>query len=270
MAVEAAQAAVEILAARTALSPIPTFTSRDPSFDLAAAHAVARELRLLRTERGETPVGRKIGFTNRNIWAEYGVFAPIWGEVYDTTLSDVLPGDIASVSHLSQPRIEPEIVLQLGRDLEPGMSLEAISASIAWVAHGFEIVQSVFPDWKFQVADCMAEGGLHGALAVGPKRVIASSERHDLAAALAGLRVDLLRDGAVVDSGVGANVLDGPIHALKHLVDRLVDVPSAEPMRAGEVVTTGTLTRAFPIVPGQTWSTRIVGYDLPGLAVTFS
>ncbi len=34
------------------------------------------------SRRGERPIGRKIGFTNRNIWAEYGVYAPIWGDVY--------------------------------------------------------------------------------------------------------------------------------------------------------------------------------------------
>ena len=56
------------------------------SFSEADAYAVTAKLRELRMARGEKPVGRKIGFTNRNIWAEYGVFQPIWGDVYDTTV----------------------------------------------------------------------------------------------------------------------------------------------------------------------------------------
>jgi 2-keto-4-pentenoate hydratase len=267
MVLDPAAAASEILVARARAELISPFASRGAAFDMAAAHAVARELRGLRAAQGETPVGRKIGFTNRNIWAEYSVFAPIWGEVYDTTLVEVVPGSAVTISHLSQPRIEPEIVLGLDRDLVPGMSIEAVEDSIAWVAHGFEIVQTVFPDWRFTGADCMAEGGLHGALAVGPRRPVDATQRRGLASRLSALRVELFRNGALVDSGAGSNVLDGPIHALKYLADSFGDLPSAEPMRLGEAVTTGTLTRAFPVAPGESWSTIMTGFELPGLQV---
>ena len=47
---------------------------------------MSAEILRLRRARGERTLGRKIGFTNRNIWAEYGATAPIWAHVYDTTL----------------------------------------------------------------------------------------------------------------------------------------------------------------------------------------
>ena len=267
MVFDAAVAAAEILQARDELQPIQPFSKRGGAFDMAAAHRVSHALNALRVARGARPVGRKIGFTNRNIWPEYGVFAPIWGEVYDTTVVEVSPGSAVKVSHLSQPRIEPEIVLGLAEDLEPGIPLEAIEAAIGWVAHGFEIVQTVFPDWKFTGADSMAEGGLHGALFVGPRRALSPLDRTGLAMALADLHVALSRNGEVVDNGVGSNVLDGPIHALKHLVDTLANVPLAQSLRKGEAITTGTLTRAFPVVPEERWSTTVSGFDLPGLDV---
>ena len=31
-------------------------------------------------------MGRKIGFTNRELWREYGVYESIWAFVYDTTV----------------------------------------------------------------------------------------------------------------------------------------------------------------------------------------
>ncbi len=65
-----------LLAARAAASTLPTFTGEDASFDLDAAYAVADESRRLRLARGELTRGYKIGFTNRGIWARYGVFAP--------------------------------------------------------------------------------------------------------------------------------------------------------------------------------------------------
>ncbi len=57
--------------------------------DLATAYRATASIRLLREQRGERVVGRKIGFTNRTIWDEYGVHAPIWGYVYDRTLHDL-------------------------------------------------------------------------------------------------------------------------------------------------------------------------------------
>ncbi len=39
--------------------------------------------------------------------------------------------------------------------------------------------------------------------------------------------------------------------------------PQFEPLAAGEVITTGTLTAALPVRPGETWSS---GYEgLPGV-----
>ncbi|MDQ2632764.1 MAG: hydratase, partial [Pseudomonadota bacterium] len=146
------------------------FTTVDAGFSEADAYAVTAELRALRVARGEKPVGRKIGFTNRNIWEEYGVFQPIWGDVYDTTLRNVTQGGLVEVSQLPEPRIEPEIVLGLRHDLVPGMDIAEIAGAVDWVAHGFEFVQSIFPGWRFQVADCIADGGLHGRLFVGPRR----------------------------------------------------------------------------------------------------
>ena len=58
---------------------IAPFPSRLSSFELDDAYRVTAAVRQMREARGEIPVGRKIGFTNRTIWAEYNVYAPIWG-----------------------------------------------------------------------------------------------------------------------------------------------------------------------------------------------
>lgn len=264
---DAAEIAKEAQTALDAGRQIARFTDRDPGFDVDAARPVIAALRTLREARGETPVGRKIGFTNRRMWDEYRVYAPIWGYMYDTTVRPVSPGETIVVSHLPEPRIEPEIVLGLGRDLTPGMDLAAIAGAIEWVAHGFEIVQSIYPGWAFAAADCIADGGLHGQLFVGPRHHLPDEERTTLAKDLSALRVTLSRNGAPVDSGSGANVLDGPIQALSHLVAVLADDPFNPPLAAGEMVTTGTMTRAFPVRPGERWSTTISDCALPGLSV---
>src|SRR3546814_12611302 len=117
------------------------------------------------------------------------------------------------------------------------------------IAHGFEIVQSIFPGWTFLVADTVAAFGLHGALFVGPRHPVAFRSGA-WAGELATFEIDLFRNGAFADHGQARNVLDGPVSALRHLLglpasDRLN--PSLAP---GELVTTAPLTRAFPIAAG--------------------
>jgi 2-oxo-3-hexenedioate decarboxylase len=73
----------------------------------------------------------------------------------------------------------------------------------------------------------------------------------------------------VIETGRGTNVLDGPLSALRHLVDILANDSNNPSLAAGEIVTTGTLTRAYPVSPGETWSTSISGIPLAGLSIRF-
>ena len=237
-----------------------------------SAATQAEAVRLLRARRGERPVGRKIGFTNTTLWTAYGVHAPIWGHVYDTTLRDrAALTEPVSLTALVEPRIEPEIVFGLARVPEPGMDAAALIACLDWVAHGFELVQSLFPGWRFAAPDTVAAFGLHGLLVVGERVRIAPEAAQDWIGALAGFSIELLRDGAVADRGGGRNVLGGgPLAALGHLVDVLAKDSGSPPLVAGEIITTGTLTDAWPVKPGQCWTTRLSGLPLPNLTLALA
>jgi 2-oxo-3-hexenedioate decarboxylase len=249
---------------------IAPFTAARPDFALADAYRATAELRRLRAARGERPAGRKIGFTNRTIWDEYGVYAPIWGDMYATTVADIAPGGaVWPLGKLCEPRIEPEIAFGLARAPAPGMDASALLGCIEWVAHGCEIVQSLFPGWVFKPADTVAGFGLHGGYRLGPRVPVGEMPAGDWIAALATFEIELAKDGAVIDRGSGANVLDSPLAALGHLAALLAEDSDNPPLAAGEIVTTGTVTRAFPVAPGETWSTRVIGLPLPGLTIRF-
>ena len=259
----------EILAASESRRQIAPFSERLAGFDLVGAYQVTAALRRLRTERGERPVGRKIGFTNRTIWAEYGVYAPIWGDMYETTLRPLASEGSLDLSPLLEPRIEPEIAFGLGRAPAPGMDEAALLACIDWLAHGFEIVQSVFPGWRFAAADTVAAYGLHGAYRIGPRLHLRDQPDVDWLSVLSSFEIDLSRAGQVIDRGRAANVLDGPLSALRHLVELLAKDRVNLPLAAGEIVTTGTLTRAFPVRPGESWSTRLISLPIAGITIRF-
>lgn len=229
-----------------------------PVPDLASAYRCQLAVRQLRIARGETPRGYKIGFTNRSIWPRYQVFAPIWGGVWDSSLHLCEGTGSLSLARTCQPRIEPETVFGMRASPAPGASLQGLWEAIEWIAPGFEIVQSHHPDWKFTIADTVADGGLHGRLLVGRRQDIRSlsDSAQGLDTLLAGARVSLLRDGEPVDQGTGALVLDSPLRALHHFLQELRACPGAPDLQAGDVVTTGTWTDAWPVAAGQRWTAR--------------
>ena len=247
---------------------VPAFSEGHPGLTPEAGYAAARALHEHRIAHGWRAVGRKIGFTNRTLWPRYGVYEPIWGTVYDRTLAPA-QGNAATVrlAGLVQPRIEPEICFGLRSPPPPGADPAGLLECIDWVAHSIEIVQCHHAGWKMKLPDCTAGNGLHGRLVVG-ERVRAADLPH-LIDALPALEVILKNEGKIIDRGRGANVLDGPLHALAYFIAVLEKQRDAPPLAAGELVTTGTITDAHPVAPGDSWSTEIRGLALPGLRIEF-
>jgi 2-oxo-3-hexenedioate decarboxylase len=252
--------ATALLAAYDEARRLPTITGADPSFELTDAYAVADEIRRRRIARGERPLGYKIGFTNRGIWQRYGVFGPIWGPVWNTTTERVdSAATRVSLARFVAPRLEPEIMFGIARPPRTGMSMSELAACIDWVAHGFEIVDTHFADWRFAAADTVADFALHGRLFVGPRVPIErfGPNGRDAADALAALSVTLVADGREVETGRADIVLDGPLNALRLWVDAMAAQPQRWPIGEGDIVTTGTITDAAPLVAGVRWQTRL-------------
>jgi len=248
---------------------IAPFTASAPGLTLDDAYEAARRVSMMRTKDGAKIVGRKIGFTNANLWPIYDVHQPIWGYVYDKTLiRSAEPRATCSLAGLADPRIEPEIIFGLKRRLAGDASVDDVLAAIDWVACGFEIVQSHFPDWKFKVADTVIDGGLHGKLVVGPP-VPLSNLGADPVAALESFTIELSRDRDHVETGRGSNVLGSPLNALRPLAAVVAAQGERAALVAGEMVTTGTLTLAYPIRGGETWSYTVAGLPLAGFTLEF-
>jgi len=72
-----------------------------------------------------------------------------------------------------------------------------------------------------------------------------------------------------LEQGKGSNALGSPLKAVGHLIRVITKQPHASALQSGEMVTTGTLTAALPICPGQTWRTNLKGIGLSGITVSF-
>jgi 2-oxo-3-hexenedioate decarboxylase len=225
---------------------VTSFSARYPDLNLDGAYRVAALINNMRAEQHYKPLGRKIGFTNRRMWDEYGVRAPNWGYVYDRTMHDLaVPLPLAPYT---EPKIEPEIMFGLAAAPSPGMDDAALLSCIAWVVHGFEIVQSIFPDWKFSAADSIVADAMHGALLVGP--------HHDIGSR-AGEWLRTLKN------------FDIELYCNGQLMELLARDPDNLPLASGEIVSTGTLTRALPVKVGETWTTKLKDIAIEGISLRF-
>ena len=261
---EIAETVLDCLDAGTQTAP---FSGRSEGLTLERAYRVTAELRALREIRGEQRVGRKLGFTNKRLWPEFGIDAPIWGDIFDTTVTETgEPWQFPAVC-ASEPKIEPEIALGLGMTPEPGMDAASLLGCVDWVAHGIEIVQSIYLGWRFRPEDTVVAGALHGAYFLGPRQHLSDANRGDWLNALSRFSLTLSCDGDEIGSGQAGDVLGGPVLALSHLVELLARDPNNPPLMPGEFVTTGSVTLAYDISVGQVWQTALEGVDLPPLEI---
>lgn len=262
--------ALELKRSQDAATQVEPLTTRIPAFDLTAAYEVAKLIHQERVEENAKPIGRKIGFTNRDMWPQFAVRAPIWAYTYDTTVVELRDArTTCPLGKLVEPRIEPEIVFKLRAIPARGAGLQELLDAVEWMAHGFEIVQSHFPGWKFQAADAVADSGLHGRLLVGPPLARERFGR-EVISVLKSFTISLACDDRHVATGSGANVLGSPLGALSDFLELLASEHVLDPPRVGDIITTGTITGAHPVHAGQTWRSQVQGIALPGLEVRFT
>ena len=257
-------AAIRLRDAYATRQSAPTPSSLDPAFDLAAAYAVERELVRMRRESGRQTIGRKVGFANKAVWRALKLETLVWAHMYDDTVHYAVNGTATlPLARMYAPKIEPEIVFKLRAPLDAvGADPAAVLAAVEWIALGFEIIDAVYPDWKFQPADFVAAYGLHAALVVGEPRRIEVDAIATLVEQLPTFKLRLLKNGEVVEEGSGRNSLRSPALCVAELAAAISRRSDTEPLAAGELISSGTLTNSVPIAAGETWRAEVEGLDL--------
>jgi 2-keto-4-pentenoate hydratase len=261
MSIDVREIAAELIAAKRTRATVPSLAARYPAFSMFQGYAVANAIARGRIDAGDKVAGRKVGLTNPKQWAEKQTHGPIWGYVHDSTLVLAKDGKASvDLGEARAARLEPEIAFRLSRPIDPARTgYEALLGCIEWAAPCFELIDCHFEGWKFNAAEGIADSGVHYRLVVGEPLRVASIPAAELAAALGACQVTLSLDGAVAERGTGSNTLGHPLKALAALVEILSADRESQPLGAGEVITTGTLTTPRDIAPGQAWEMQVSG-----------
>jgi 2-keto-4-pentenoate hydratase len=254
----------ELLSAYETGQMVAVPPSGRPGFDLDTAYAVEAALKRFRESAGHRAVGRKVGYANKAMWRVLKLETLVWAHMYNDT---VHYGDNNSVTltvaHPRSLKIEPEIVFGLKQPIvAEGLDATAALEATDWLAVGFEIIDCPFPEWKFQPIDFVASLGLHAALVIGERMRV----RPDLIAALVEelprFKVRILKSGEFVEEGSGRNSLRSPALCLAELGGAIARRFPGQPLGAGEIVSSGTLTAGHPTSRGDLWTVEVEGLSL--------
>ena len=273
----------ELLSAYETGETVAIPPSGRPGFDLNTAYEVEATLKQFREAGGHRAVGRKVGYANKAMWRVLKLETLVWAHMYDDTVhySDRNSATL-TIAHPRSLKIEPEIVFGLKQPIvtEGAEGVDAAAAALAstdWLAVGFEIIDCPFPGWQFQPSDFVASFGLHAALVIGERTQVRPDGIAALVDELPRFKVRMScsnssrsassKNGEFVEEGSGRNSLRSPALCLAELSAAIVRRFPTEPLRAGEIVSSGTLTAGHPTDRGDLWTVEVEGLSLPPLTL---
>ncbi len=267
--IEVETLARELLSAYETGQMVPALPSARPGFDLDMAYEVEAALKQVRENSGATAVGRKVGYANKAMWRVFKLQTLVWAHMYDDTVHYSESNSATlSLAHPHSLKIEPEIVFGLKQPIvAEGTSATAALESTDWIALGFEIIDCPFPDWKFQPSDFVAWFGLHAALVIGERVQVRPELIATLVDELPRFKVRMSKHGEFVEEGSGKASLTSPALCLAELGSAILRRFPGEPLRAGEIVSSGTLTAGHLTGKGDLWTAEVSDLPLPPLTL---
>ncbi|WP_200944726.1 fumarylacetoacetate hydrolase family protein [Leifsonia sp. Root4] len=218
--------------------------------DQDAAYAVQSLGTARRLAAGHRLVGRKIGLTSPAVQAQFGVYTPDYGALFD----DMIAADreLLDLGRFLQPRVEAEVAFVLGHDLDsPSSNVADVLRATEFVLPAIEVVDSRIAGWDIRIADTIADNASSGAVVLGTTpRTLDGFDLTDI-----GMSLD--HAGEVLSTGSGAACLGSPVTAVAWLARTAARHGS--PLRAGEVVLSGALGPMVAVSKPGVFRARIDG-----------
>ncbi len=245
----------EALASRQTVSPL---TSRGFDITIEDAYHIQQQMLARRLANGEKVIGKKIGVTSKVVMDMLGVFQPDFGYLLDGMVYN--EGESIPMDTLIQPKAEGEIAFVLKKDLMgPGVTNADVLAATEGVMACFEIVDSRIQDWKIKIQDTVADNASCGVFVLGDRLV----DPKCLDLTMCGMVVE--KNGEIIGTGAGAAALGSPVNAVAWLANTLGKL--GIPLKAGEVILSGSLAPLFPVKAGD--SLRVTVGGIGGCSVRF-
>ena len=214
---------------------------------------------------GEThgPVcGRKIGCTTAVMQRYLEIAHPCAGALYEGRTYSA-PATVAHADHW-RPGVECEVAVRLGRPLPQAAApfdRDTVADAVEACMAAIEIVDDRYEDFRaLDTPTLISDDFFSAGAVIGPP--VAAWRALDLAAAGGVMAINGTRVGA----GTGADVMGHPVEALTWLANHAA--ASGRPLRAGDLVLTGSVVETKWVEPGD--QVRVAIEGLGEAAVAFA
>lgn len=245
------QYAQELFQALRHAETVPPLTDREPDITIEDAYHISAAMLEHRLKDGEKVIGKKIGVTSKAVQNMLGVHQPDFGYLTDRMLA-TSDEAIKIAGQMIAPRAEGEIAFILKRDLMgPGVTNAEVLSATESVLPCFEIVDSRIQDWKIKIQDTVADNASCGLFILGDRAI----DPRDVELSTAGMVVEM--NGEVISTGAGAAALGSPINCVAWLANTLGRF--GIPLKAGEVILSGSLVPLQPVTAGDNLHVKIGG-----------
>ena len=239
------EAAKRLLEAEKTKQAIEPLTEDYSGITVDEAYHTQLELIGHKVDAGAIIVGKKIGATSKAIQNMFGVNQPDYGHLLDDML--FVDGETISLESYIQPKVEFEIAFSLKKDLKgPNVTIMDVVEATDYIAPAIEIIDSRIADWKIKFEDTVADNGSSAGAIIGgkPTKLDGIDLTH--------IGMVAYKNGEMIDSAAGAEVLGNPLHSVAWLANSLgrYDVS----LKAGEIVLSGALTSAIEINDKDTFT----------------
>lgn len=242
--------AAELYDALRRAESLEPLSARYPQLTLEDAYAIQQRLIARRLEDGERVVGKKIGVTSQAVMNLLGVGQPDFGILTDAMTFNA--GEAIPAASLIQPKAEGEIAFVLKHDLQgPGVTVADVLRATEGVMACFEIVDSRIRDWKIRIQDTVADNASCGVFVLSDRLVPLA----EVDLSLCGMVLE--KNGEIVATGAGAASMGSPAVAVAWLANTLGRL--GMPLKAGEVILSGSLGPMIPVAAGDNLRVSIAG-----------
>jgi 2-keto-4-pentenoate hydratase len=199
-------------------------------------------IRRARLEAGEKALGWKVAFGAPASMERLRTTAPLVGFLMQRGL--LTSGVTLNVSGWTQPVLEPEIAVYLGKDVPAGADREVARAAISGVGPAIEIVDLDRTPTADTVEDILARDIFQRHVILGEKD-----------AARAGCNLDGLmghirkNDVEVAPRAQPAATSEDLVDLVRHVADTVA--ASGEKLAAGHIIITGSIVPPMPMKAGD-------------------
>ncbi len=195
-----------------------------------------------RVKKGERVIGWKVGATSHPVMDQLKVREPFLGCM--TTKSDYSSLPEIKTSDFFKLAVEGEIAFVMGMPLRgPGITHTDVLRATSGIMGAVELVDSRIKDWDATPIEAVADNAFHAGIILGPiMRPISGFD-------LIHEGVVLRKNANLLASACGVEALGNPLNVVTWLANKLAELDKE--IRAGEIVSTGSLTTFFFVEPGD-------------------